>query len=292
MVIRVGGVPEHFNYLFKLAEIKGLYKKHNVNVKFINQFCGTGEMINSIKTNKLDVIIALTEGLITDIAKGSDLKLLGTYVNSPLCWAVSVGRNSIIKSKKQLKGEKIGISRYGSGSHLMSYVMVNNLNWASDSINFKEIGNFENLRNSVNNNTVSAFLWEKFTTKPYHDSFELKKIGEVITPWPSFLIATLKINNDQKREEIKNMMKAIKEASIIFKTDTSIPSIISDEYKLNIKDAQEWYENVEIIAENKLSREIFNITLNTLKNAKVLNELQINLKIEDAIDSLICEIVK
>ena len=28
--IRIGGVPEHFNYLFTLAKERGLYEKYNV----------------------------------------------------------------------------------------------------------------------------------------------------------------------------------------------------------------------------------------------------------------------
>ena len=37
-------------------------------------------MVAAAKTGELDLIIALTEGLVADIAKGSDLRLLGTYV--------------------------------------------------------------------------------------------------------------------------------------------------------------------------------------------------------------------
>ena len=37
-------------------------------------------MITSLKNDELDVIVALTEGLVADIANGSDIRLLGTYV--------------------------------------------------------------------------------------------------------------------------------------------------------------------------------------------------------------------
>ena len=37
-------------------------------------------MINAAKEGQVDLIIALTEGLVADIASGSNLRLLGTYV--------------------------------------------------------------------------------------------------------------------------------------------------------------------------------------------------------------------
>ncbi len=37
-------------------------------------------MIQALKKNELDVIVALTEGLVADIVNHSDIRLLGTYV--------------------------------------------------------------------------------------------------------------------------------------------------------------------------------------------------------------------
>lgn len=49
-----------------------------------------------LEKGDVDVIVALTEGLVLKILQGSDMRLLGTYVGSPLCWAVSAaGPNSV-----------------------------------------------------------------------------------------------------------------------------------------------------------------------------------------------------
>jgi sulfonate transport system substrate-binding protein len=81
-------------------------------------------MINKLKSNEIDIIVALTEGLINEISKGSDIRLIGTYVQSPLTWSVSTGLNSNINSIEDLKGEIFGMTRYQSGSHLMNCVLV------------------------------------------------------------------------------------------------------------------------------------------------------------------------
>ena len=49
-------------------------------MQFIEIKEGTGAMVQAAHEDKVDVIIALTEGLVASIAKGSDLRLLGTYV--------------------------------------------------------------------------------------------------------------------------------------------------------------------------------------------------------------------
>ena len=55
--------------------------------EWITEKLGTGAMIKHLKSGTADVVVALTEGLIKDIVTtGSDIRLLGTYVNSPLCW--------------------------------------------------------------------------------------------------------------------------------------------------------------------------------------------------------------
>jgi hypothetical protein len=40
-----------------------------------------------------------------DIANGSDLRLFGTYVQSPLCWAISTGQASAFNTVEDLKGQ-------------------------------------------------------------------------------------------------------------------------------------------------------------------------------------------
>ncbi len=45
-IIRVGGVPEHFNLPWHLAKETGLFAKHNVDVQWTDVPNGTGAMVN------------------------------------------------------------------------------------------------------------------------------------------------------------------------------------------------------------------------------------------------------
>ena len=67
-------------------------------------------MVSKLRNNELDVAIALTEGLCFNIASGSDeFRIVGTYVDAPLTWAVSTGSQSVHKNIDSLQGATIGI---------------------------------------------------------------------------------------------------------------------------------------------------------------------------------------
>ncbi len=102
---------------------------------------------------------ALTDALIAGIAKGSKAyKLVGSYVSTPLNWSLSphplvrntqltrddhscraviTGIESKYQSMAELEGTPIGISRIGSGSQTMAYVMAQQQGWATDRLQFK-----------------------------------------------------------------------------------------------------------------------------------------------------------
>lgn len=255
-VVRVGGVPEHFNYPIKLAQQKKFFEKHGVEVEWVVMKCGTGQMIEALKAGEVDMIIALTEGLVKDIAQGSDLRLLATYVESPLCWSVSAGRNAAAESIEDLKGGTFGISRYTSGSHLMAYTLAMQQGWDPQAdLAFQVEGSFKNLRNGVNGGTSDAFMWETFTTKPYHDSGEVKRVGEIYTPWPAFMLAARRPTIDRDPESLRAVLAGIREAAAYFHRAVYLmPRTISSEFGLEPSDAEAWYKGVRISGSTTVAR--------------------------------------
>lgn len=74
-------------------------------------------MIQSLQSNEIDIGIGLTEGWIGGLGKQGDkagYKLVGTYVESPLRWAISTGaRRNDVTEAEGLNGTKVGVSRIG-----------------------------------------------------------------------------------------------------------------------------------------------------------------------------------
>ncbi|GAA6003322.1 uncharacterized protein JCM10292_003853 [Rhodotorula paludigena] len=184
--LRIAYVPEHFaSPLLQLAA-------KDDTIQLVPCPSGTGQIMSAIKAGEVDLAIALTESLIAGIAKQTaDFKLIGTYVTSPLNWAVVVGKDTKYQTLADLRGEKIGISRIGSGSQVMASYMALREGWTDEDgnvepIQFEVLDTFKNLRDGVNDGRAAAFMWEWFTTKPYLS--EVRFIGSVPTPWHSWAL--------------------------------------------------------------------------------------------------------
>ena len=106
---------EHFSTPLYFAQT---YFK--LGAKLIPFPAGTGHMINALQSNEIDIGIGLTEGWIAGLGKAhteardAGYKLVGRYVETPLCWAISTGiEREELSDPKALKGKKVGVSRIG-----------------------------------------------------------------------------------------------------------------------------------------------------------------------------------
>lgn len=80
-------------------------------------------MIASLRADEIDIGIGLTEGWVAGLGKAvskeddgkvdGGYRILGTYVDTPLCWAISTGRDRELNDMDALKGGKVGVSRIG-----------------------------------------------------------------------------------------------------------------------------------------------------------------------------------
>ena len=88
--VRIGGVPEHFNYAWYMALKQGHFKPHDISVRWKDYFGGTGQMATALRNNEIDIAVILTEGIIKDITEGSPCKIVQVFVETPLIWGIHV----------------------------------------------------------------------------------------------------------------------------------------------------------------------------------------------------------
>ncbi|KAG2234404.1 hypothetical protein INT48_003631 [Thamnidium elegans] len=275
--IRIGYVPEHFSTPLYVARDLGFFKDTGVNVELV--LCGTGEMTSKLQDKSIDLAIALTEGLVAGISKGQDwYKIVGTYVDAPLCWALSAAKDSKHDSIDTLYNTNVAISRYGSGSHIMAYVLAEQRKWLKKDqapFQFTVLNNFKSMRDGVNDGSCDYFMWETFTTKPYHDSGEIKRIGQITPPWPAFMFAAHVDLLKNHVEELVKVLKAIEKATKIFmdqKEDESVKHVMRIlEYPE--EDVRRWFKTVKYAEDTQqVSQDAIKVTLSTLLHAGVVNE--------------------
>ncbi|MBA2665024.1 MAG: ABC transporter substrate-binding protein [Bradymonadaceae bacterium] len=187
---KVGGVPEHFNLPWYRAAEREVFANDALEYSWRVYPGGTGEMLTALEDDELDVAVLLTEGVVAHIARGGDAAIVGTFVDSPLIWGVHVHADSPHTTLEDLRARPFAISRLRSGSHIMAYVLAQQMGWLSEkALEFELVRDLEGARSALAQGRGDAFMWEKYTTKPLVDSGEWRRIGTCTTPWPPFVLA-------------------------------------------------------------------------------------------------------
>ena len=173
---------------WKLSIESGSLKKFNVDASWTDFYSGTGAMVQALNNNEIDMATLLTEGAIAALAKdSSQFELFSFYTKTPLIWGVHVPPKSKYNSLNDLENVTFAISRYGSGSHLMAFLLAESIGLDTEKLNFEIINNLDGARKQFKAGGDYIFLWEKFMTKPFVDNGEMKHIGDFPTPWSCFV---------------------------------------------------------------------------------------------------------
>ncbi len=243
--LRVGGVPEHFNLPWRLAIEEGEFRKNGIQLHWSDIAGGTGQMIRGLENDTLDVAVLLTEGITKSILEGLDAKIISVYVVSPLHWGIHVPYHGDIETVDQLENGTFAISRYGSGSHLMAYVKAAQEGWDIHKIKFNVVGDIYGGLWALENGKADAFLWEKYTTYPYTEQKKCRYIGEVVTPWPCFVIAARKNIYQEHKEDLKRMSEIVLQRAKKLKEQENAVDLIGWRYNLRRGHVENWLSETD-----------------------------------------------
>ncbi len=267
--INIGGVPEHFNYPWiKCIEVNAFRNIADVNWK--DCLGGTGEMADDLEEGKIDLAIMLTEGSIKEIESGKPFKIIQKYIETPLLWGIHVDANSSFETIADIKEKTAAISRFNSGSHLMTYVLAENNSWNLNAINFKICKNLNGAIKALKAKTADFLLWERYTTKPFVDNGDLKHIGNCPTPWPCFVIVSRIDFYKNNSKEINEILKVINSETITVKNNPKLPEILAERYQLKLKDVKDWLSKTEW-SQDSLNAEVMNSLKDKLKEFDILS---------------------
>lgn len=270
--IRIGGVPEHFNLPWHLAIEEGLFSEQGIDLSFKVYPGGTGAMNKGLREGEIDMAIILTEGVVTDIINGNPSRIVSQYITSPLVWGVHVHAGSSLNDVQQLNGSRFSISRKGSGSHLMTYVYAQSKGWDPEEQKFVIVKNLEGAREFMSKEESDILLWEKYTTKPLVDSGEWRRVDEILTPWPCFVIAATEKLLSEDAEAVSKLIQIIQKRSKHFVDDrTQSEKIVAERMKLKPEDVSEWFSITRWAEDTTLKRSTIMNIQNTLFGIGVID---------------------
>jgi len=299
--IVLAGVPEQVNIPILLAQELGIFAKYGIECDYRIVPEGTGKLLTLLEDGEVDIALTVTDGFISGKASNRAVKLAGTYVKSPLVWAIATsganpkqlqGLDCLRESDRQLR---FGVSRIGSGSYTMGIYAASLINRKKTDLDFVVVNDFAGLRDSVNQETSDVFMWETFTTKPWFDKNEICKVDEVPTPWPAFSFVTGRTVDDDENNTSRDtnysqslgsdirdkFYPALAEGVSLF-VNGGVDSInrIVKEHKHTNEDAQLWMSRCEYMTQDfkediaafAIDREHYQRSLDIMKQADLVSQ--------------------
>ena len=238
--IKIVGVPEHFNLPWQMCIENGEFEDAGINLEWTDIPEGTGKMCQMLRDGETDIAVILTEGIVKDIVAGNPSSIVQVYVKSPLIWGIHVAAHSDYKTLSDLKDTKAAISRFGSGSHLMSFVNAQNQGWNTNDLQFEIVNTIDGAVEALTNGNADYFMWERFMTKPLVDNGTFRRVADCPTPWPCFVIAVRNEVLENQQHVISQILDIINATTEEFKLIPSIDRTLASKYNQKLEDIQEW----------------------------------------------------
>ena len=278
--LRIGGVPEHFNMPWQLLLQSPKLSKKGITASWKDFSGGTGAMVEALNNDTVDIAMLLTEGAVKGIDNGGRYRIVSFYVDSPLIWGIHIPGNSPYHHIDEVKGKTYAISRYGSGSHLMSFVDAQIRGWGTEELKFMPVSTLDGAREAFKENRADIFYWEKFTTKKYVDNGEFRRVGERPTPYACFVICVTEKALKEKPTAVYKIIKAVFKVSKKLYKNPQRAALIASYYQLNEKDVEDWLSSIRWTTKFNLDKKNLKKAIKTLAS---LNLIQDNLKYKQLI---------
>jgi sulfonate transport system substrate-binding protein len=214
----------------------------------------------------------LTEGTISATAEGLDVTIMQVYVSSPLEWGVFVPASSDLTSEDELAGRPIAISRHGSGSHLIVYILAEAKGWALPEDQFVVTGGLEGARQSFAAGESEVFLWDRFMTRPLVDAGEFRQLGTFPTPWPSFVIAARTEVLTGRTVEVGRLVDTVVAEATALHARSSVVEEIMARYGLDAETTKGWLASTTFAPRQPMDPDLGESVLAALKRAGFVSE--------------------
>src|ERR1700719_2337084 len=138
--VRVGkSVSQPFAFApVEIGAAEGIWAKHDLDVETVI-FAGDAKLQQGMVANSVD--FGLGSGpAIGFLAKGVPAKAVGALANEPLSMGLIVGPASAIKTPRDLKGAKIGVTTNGSLTYWLARELSRQMGWGSEGIETVALG--------------------------------------------------------------------------------------------------------------------------------------------------------
>ncbi len=242
MKLRIGGVPEHFNYLWHMSSTREAFRNAGFYYEWTDYPGGSAAMAAALESGEIDIAIMLSEGAIAAIESGKPLCIEFPFVTSPLNWGIFTGAQQTDLPK--LSEAIFAISRRHSGSHLMALFLAQKEGQALTVNNFLVTQDLAGAKAALQSGQAHYFLWEQYMTRPLVREGIFRQVGNLVAPWPAFVFAR---KRDMKNFEKDAFLQALNNsiASFILWPREEIVDWLREKFHISEEDAVQWLAEVK-----------------------------------------------
>jgi sulfonate transport system substrate-binding protein len=270
--LHIGGVPEHFNLPW-LDTLEGDLPEA-AGVSWVSQPQGTGAMVAGLRAGDLDAALLLTEGAVAASAGEPGFEIVAVYVSSPLEWGIHVPGDSRFTDEGSIRGARYAISRYGSGSHLMSIAHARSRGWPTDSPRFVTVATLAGAEEAFAEGRADVFFWERVMTQPIVDAGRFRRVGVFAAPWPAFVLCFRAGIASDDRARIAAVFERVLSAASAFKADVAGSAArIEEAFDIEREVAEQWLSRTQWATAVDIDKAMLSAVAEVLIEAGVIDAI-------------------
>lgn len=289
LTIKLGLSSSNASYLpLFVAKEKNFFQKKGLNVEF-SKVQGGVTALRGLQTGDFQIISSLPESIITGVAQGANMKIIGTLDNKSM---YSIYCTSDIQRPQDLKGKVIATNRPGNGTdiQLRWWLKKNGLDPNKD-VRIIEAGeNSTRLQALISGQAKMTILSQPADLKA--EVAGLKKLVLMRDELKHYNHNMLIANGDFVKNQpklVKDFMAAVGEATDYIKNPENRDEVIQllmDELKMKKEDAEKSLDFVlpALADEGKASIEGLKWAIETTKQAGILKG---NVSVNQLIDKIV-----
>lgn len=136
-----------------VAEEKGLFRKHGLDVEVIVTGQGGSTGISALLANDIQIVSSAGDVLVSAALHGGDTVMIAGVVNKGLQRLMT---RPEIKTPAELKGKRVGVTRIGAVSHSVLLMMLNRWKMSPNDVQIMQIGSSPNMLASLDKGGIDA----------------------------------------------------------------------------------------------------------------------------------------
>lgn len=136
-----------------VAEEKGLFKKYGIEPEVILIGGASAAGVGSLIAGDVQFLIGGGGAVVNAAINGADAVMIGSVVNKGI---QRVMARSELKSPEDLRGKKVGVTRFGASSHMVLQMMLRQWHMAPSDIQIIQVGSSPAMMASLEKGGIDA----------------------------------------------------------------------------------------------------------------------------------------